>query len=404
MIVLIESPFDICLITFVFFEKQTMSGTSFFKFIAITAFGLVLLVCCRQPTTKQEITPESNRVTYATGFTISKVENYTVISIVTPGSNTKKNLRYALAENDIVIKNPERYDALIRVPLQKIVVTSTTHIPSLEALGVENSLVGFPNLKYISSKKTRDNISKGYIKELGNNQDINTEVLLELAPEVVVGFTLDGNDKSLQTIKKTGIPVLINADWRETHPLGKAEWIKFFGALYNKNKQADSIFNTIETNYNLAKKLAQNTKTKPTVLSGAMYKDIWYMPKGESWAARFIEDANGAYLWKDSKGTGSIALNIESVLENGQKADFWIAPGQFTTKAQLLEFNKVYGVFDAFKNNKIFSFTTKKGATGGVLYYELAPNRPDLVLKDIINILHPTLFKEYQPHFFEVLK
>ena len=403
MIVLIESPFDICLITFVFFEKQTMSGTSFFKFIAIAAFGLVLLVCCRQPTTKQEITPESNRVTYATGFTISKVENYTVISIVTPGSNTKKNLRYALAENDIVIKNPERYDALIRVPLQKIVVTSTTHIPSLEALGVENSLVGFPNLKYISSKKTRDNISKGYIKELGNNQDINTEVLLELAPEVVVGFTLDGNDKSLQTIEKTGIPVLINADWRETHPLGKAEWIKFFGALYNKNKQADSIFNTIETNYNLAKKLAQKTKTKPTVLSGAMYKDIWYMPKGESWAARFIEDANGAYLWKDSKGTGSIALNIESVLENGQKADFWIAPGQFTTKAQLLEFNKVYGAFDAFKNNKIFSFTTKKGATGGVLYYELAPNRPDLVLKDIINILHPTLFKEYQPHFFEVL-
>ena len=228
--------------------------------------------------------------------------------------------------------------------------------------------------------------------------------MLELAPEVVVGFTLDGNDKSLQTIEKTGIPVLINADWRETHPLGKAEWIKFFGALYNKNKQADSIFNTIETNYNLAKKLAQKTKTKPTVLSGAMYKDIWYMPKGESWAARFIEDANGAYLWKDSKGTGSIALNIESVLENGQKADFWIAPGQFTTKAQLLEFNKVYGVFDAFKNNKIFSFTTKKGATGGVLYYELAPNRPDLVLKDIINILHPTLFKEYQPHFFEVLK
>ena len=135
-----------------------------------------------------------------------------------------------------------------------------------------------------------------------------------------------------------------------------------------------------------------------------MYKDIWYMPKGESWAARFIEDANGVYLWKDSKGNGSIALNIESVLENGQKADFWVAPGQFTTKAQLLEFNKVYGAFDAFKNNKIFSFTTKKGATGGVLYYELAPNRPDLVLKDIINILHPTLFKEYQPHFFEVLK
>jgi iron complex transport system substrate-binding protein len=381
-----------------------MSGTSLFKFLATAFISIVLLVCCKQPTTQQENTPESNGVQYATGFTISKVEDHTVISIVNPESNNKKELRYALVEKDISIKNPEGYDAVVRVPLKKIVVTSTTHIPSLEALGLENSLVGFPNLKYISSKKTRDNISKDRVKELGNNQDINIEVLLELAPDVVVGFTLEGNNKSLQTIEKTGIPVLINADWRETHPLGKAEWIKFFGALYNKTQQADSIFNTIETNYNQAKKLAQNTTLKPRVLSGAMYKDIWYMPKGDSWAARFIEDANGNYLWKETKGTGSIALNIESVLEKGQQADFWIGPGQFTTKAQLLEFNTVYGAFEAFKNDKVFSFTNKKGASGGVIYYELAPNRPDLVLKDIINILHPTLLKDYQPHFFEAIK
>jgi iron complex transport system substrate-binding protein len=381
-----------------------MSGTSLFKFLATAFLSIVLLVCCKQPTTQQENTPESNGVQYATGFTISKVEDHTVISIVNPESNNKKELRYALVEKDISVKNPEGYDAVVRVPLKKIVVTSTTHIPSLEALGLENSLVGFPNLKYISSKKTRDNISKDRVKELGNNQDINIEVLLELAPDVVVGFTLEGNNKSLQTIEKTGIPVLINADWRETHPLGKAEWIKFFGALYNKTQQADSIFNTIETNYNQAKKLAQNTTLKPRVLSGAMYKDIWYMPKGDSWAARFIEDANGNYLWKETKGTGSIALNIESVLEKGQQADFWIGPGQFTTKAQLLEFNTVYGAFEAFKNDKVFSFTNKKGASGGVIYYELGPNRPDLVLKDIINILHPTLLKDYQPHFFEAIK
>ena len=228
--------------------------------------------------------------------------------------------------------------------------------------------------------------------------------MLELSPDAVVGFTLDGSNKSLQTIEKTGIPLLINADWRETHPLGKAEWIKFFGALYNKTKQADSIFNTIETSYNEAKKLVQNIKSKPTVLSGAMYKDIWYLPKGDSWAARFIEDANGEYLWRDNKGAGSIALNIESVLEKGQNADFWIAPGQFTSRAQLLEFNKVYNAFDAYKNNKMYTFTNKKGATGGVLYYELAPNRPDLVLKDMIHILHPSVLKEYQPYFFEILK
>ena len=381
-----------------------MNSTSFFRFIAIVFLGGISLVCCKQPTIQPKITAANNGVKYATGFTISKEENHTVISIVDASINTKKQLRYALIEKDVSIKNPESYDAVLSVPVQKIVVTSTTHIPSLEALGVENSLVGFPNLKYISSKKTRANISKGNIKELGKNQDINTEILLELAPEMVVGFSLDGNNKSLQTIEQTGIPVLINADWRETHPLGKAEWIKFFGALYNKTKQADSIFNTIETSYNEAKKLVQNIKSKPTVLSGAMYKDIWYLPKGDSWAARFIEDANGEYLWRDSKGTGSIALNIESVLEKGQNADFWIAPGQFTSRAQLLEFNKVYNAFDAYKNNKMYTFTNKKGATGGVLYYELAPNRPDLVLKDMIHILHPSVLKEYQPYFFEILK
>jgi iron complex transport system substrate-binding protein len=229
-------------------------------------------------------------------------------------------------------------------------------------------------------------------------------VLIALAPDVVVSFAVDGNNKTLQTIKKTGIPVLINADWTETHPLGKAEWIKFFGALYSKNELADSIFSAIETNYKEAKKLAQNTKNKPTVLSGAMYKDIWYMPQGDSWAARFIEDAHGTYLWNENRGTGSIALNIESVLEKGQQADVWIGPGQFTSKEQMLDFNPVYGQFNAFKNNNVYSFTNKKGETGGVLYYELAPNRPDLVLKDIIKILHPSLLPDYQPYFFDIVE
>ena len=381
-----------------------MNFGSVFKCIATAFISSMVLICCDQTTKPAKLTPENSEIKYATGFTITQRENHSVISITASSSSSKKELTYALAGKDIVVENPEGYHAIIRTPLEKIVVTSTTHIPSLEALGVENSLVGFPNLNYISSKKTRSNISKGNIKELGSNQDINTEVLLELSPDAVVGFTLDGSNKSLKTIEKTGIPLLINADWRETHPLGKAEWIKFFGALYNKTKQADSIFNTIETSYNEAKKLVQNIKSKPTVLSGAMYKDIWYLPKGDSWAARFIEDANGEYLWRDSKGTGSIALNIESVLEKGQNADFWIAPGQFTSREQLLEFNKVYNAFDAYKNNKMYTFTNKKGATGGVLYYELAPNRPDLVLKDMIHILHPSVLKEYQPYFFEILK
>jgi iron complex transport system substrate-binding protein len=198
--------------------------------------------------------------------------------------------------------------------------------------------------------------------------------------------------------------VIYNSDWTENHPLGKAEWIKFFGALVNKEKEADSIFSEIENNYNIAKALAAQVMTKPTVLIGAMYKDIWYLPQGDSWAARFIQDANGEYLWKESKGTGSHSLNLETVLEKGKEAQYWIGPGQFTSFEQMNEMHTVYSEFEAFQQRKIYSFTTIKGATGGVLYYELAPNRPDIVLKDIIKILHPRLLPEHKLYFFSLLE
>jgi iron complex transport system substrate-binding protein len=134
-----------------------------------------------------------------------------------------------------------------------------------------------------------------------------------------------------------------------------------------------------------------------------MYKDIWYLPQGDSWAAQFIADANGNYIWKDTEGTGSLSLNLEAVLEKGKNAEYWIGPGQFTSLHQLKETHSVYPQFEAYKKGNVFSFTNKQGATGGVLYYELAPNRPDLVLKDIIKILHSDLLPDYKPYFFTKL-
>jgi len=131
-----------------------------------------------------------------------------------------------------------------------------------------------------------------------------------------------------------------------------------------------------------------------------MFKDVWYLPNGESWPAQLIKDAGGNYLWADTKGTGSIALNIESVIEKGQHAQFWIAPGQFGSYSKLKEANIVYTHFDAFTNKNIYTFASKKGDTGGLLYYELAPNRPDLVLKDIVYYLHPELIPDYTPYFY----
>ena len=171
------------------------------------------------------------------------------------------------------------------------------------------------------------------------------------------------------------------------------------------SKVIQNVFNAIKNNYLEAIEIAKKATKQPTILSGAiMSKDIWNLPAGESFVAQYLKDANLDYLWKNTKGKGSLSLSFESILDKGKEADFWIAPGYFTSKEQMLNSNKHYAEFKAFKNDKIYSPALKKGKTGGVLYFELAPTRPDLVLKDVIKITHPELLPNYKLTFFEKIK
>ncbi|MBT8243958.1 MAG: ABC transporter substrate-binding protein [Winogradskyella sp.] len=344
---------------------------------------------------------------YAEGFSVTEYENYKVLVISKPWPNAKKEYQYLLASPEQLAKMTfpkDTYDGIVTNTLERIVVTSTTNIPALELLDVEESLVGFPGIDYISSDKTRALIDSGVIRELGKNEGINTEVLLDINPDVVVGFGIDGVNKTFETIKKANIPVIYNGDWVESSALAKAEWIKFYGALFNREKKADSIFNIIEKNYLEAKAIAKKAKNKPTILSGAMTKDVWHLPNGNSPEAQFLKDANVNYLWKDSEGNGSLYLSFESVLDKAKDADIWLSPSYYRSFKQLEENNPLYTNFKAFKNKSIYSFSNTTGATGGVLYYELGIARPDLVLKDLIKICHPELLTDYKPYFFKPLE
>jgi iron complex transport system substrate-binding protein len=275
----------------------------------------------------------------------------------------------------------------------------------IEMLQEETAIVGFPYAQYISSEKTSALVANGKIKEIGKEGSLNTEILLDLQPELVVGYSISSVDKSLTMIQKAGIPVIYNGDWLEETPLGRAEWIKFFGLLFDKEKQADSLFKRIENDYLIAKNTAKKATKKPTILSGAiMSKDIWNLPAGESFVSQFLKDANLDYLWGNTKGKGSLSLSFESVFDKGKNADFWISPGYFSSKEQLLQSNAIYAEFKAFKNDQIYTATLKKGKTGGVWYYELASTRPDLVLKDIIKITQPQLLPNYKLTFFEKMR
>jgi iron complex transport system substrate-binding protein len=364
---------------------------------------IFFVVQCKNET-KQISISSKNEIKYAKGFTIENHKGFSIMTVKNPWPKATKTYTYILQKKNGIIPDSLKQNTVIQVPVKSIVVTSTTHLPSLEMLEEEKTLVGFPNLNYVSSDKIRALIDAKKILEVGNNQSLNTEVLLDLQPEIIVGYGIDNNNPTLDNLQKSGLKVLLNGDWNEETPLGKAEWIKFFGALYGKQKIASTLFSEIEKNYLETIEIAKKATSKPSVLCGDMYQDRWNLPKGTSWGSIILKDANANYLWAATSGTGSLQLSFETVFEKANKADFWITSGQFSTLSEMKLGNPHYEEFHAFKNKNVYSFAGKKGKTGGILYYELAPNRPDIVLKDLVKILHPELLEGFKPFFFEKMK
>lgn len=374
----------------------------------LPVFSLVLLclilISCKTETKSATTSTSGNTVTYAKGFSIQNYEGYSIVTVRNPWPNATKTYTYILVEKNGRVPDSLQKHPVIPIPVKSMVVTSTTHIPSLEMLDAEQTLVGFPHLDYISSEKVRARIEAGKVKELGMNQSLNTEVLLNLQPDVIIGYGIDNNNPTLDNLQKSGLKVMLNGDWNEENPLGKAEWIKFFGALLGKQKEATAIFTTIEKEYLKTIQIAKKARNKPTVLAGDMYEDRWYLPKGTSWGSLLLKEAQSRYLWGETTGTGSLSLSFETVFDKAKNAEIWITSGQFSSLREMTDKNPHYAQFDAFRNKNVYSFSGKKGKTGGILYYELAPNRPDIVLKDIVKILHPELLPTYQPFFFEKLQ
>ncbi|BAO56569.1 ABC transporter substrate-binding protein [Nonlabens marinus] len=318
-------------------------------------------------------------VKYAKGFDLLEINDGYRIRIFNPWPGSKDTLQLDV--------NRQATVGDVQIPVQKFIATSTTHIPPLVLLKETDRLIGFPDTDYISSPVMRKRIDAGNVEDLGSNETVNLERTISLVPDLVMGYGIDADNPLYQSMMESGIPVLYNADWTEDHPLGRAEWIKVFGVLFDKEKEAYEIFNRIESDY-LAAKARVKDLEKPTVIAGATWKDVWYLPYGNSWQGTLINDAGGDYIYKHTEGSGSLSYNLERVLTDAQQADYWIAPGQYTSYSKMLADNLSYQRFKAFQEQRLYTFALGTGATGGVIYYEEASMRPDLVLKDLITIFH----------------
>lgn len=373
----------------------------FLKYFLISIF----VISCQTNSMKEKKSIDetiSSKIKYAKNFQIIEFADYQKIIVKNP-IGQQENIYYLVDAKKNIPQNLKD-QKIIRTPINKIVVTSTTHIAMLEFLGVDNALIGFPQTYFVSSEKTRQRIDSGLVKELGNVQQLNTEILLTIKPDLIMSFEITGSNKTMQELDKKGFNILVNSDWMEETPLGRVEWIKLYGVLFNQQKKADSLFRYIENNYFEAVNIAKKDSIKPTLLSGIVFNDVWNLPAGKSFEAQLLKDANIDYLWSDTEGTGSLSLSIEIVLNKAKKADIWISPGVYTTFNELTKSNTLYRHFNALQNKKVYSYAHLRGEKGGYIYFETAPTRPDLVLKDLIKIAHPELMRHYEFTFYQLLE
>ena len=326
------------------------------------------------------------KVKHAKGFHFEKNAENEYLVIDEPWPNASKPIQYNLS------KLPKTF-----------VCTSTSHLPYFEMLGAEEQVLGFPNVNYISSQVFIERAENGLLTDLGADNNINMELLMGVNPDAVVAFDMGGESKALGKIEEAGFPVYYNSDFLEESPLGRAEWIKFFGALLGKKYMADSIFNEIESDYLSLKKLTNEIESRPTILSGVVYGDTWFLPGGNNWAATFYQDAGGKYLWANDTTSGWLELSFEAVYEKANDADFWIGTSTINSKEELIGQDKRYNSFEPFEEDKVYNYNKIVGPNGGYDFFESGYSRPDLVLSDIIKILHPQLLPNYETTYFQKL-
>ena len=285
------------------------------------------------------------------------------------------------------------------------ICTTALQLGNFEILGLENRIVGINSLKNIFSQNILKQIANGTTQRVGREGNFDLEAIIAAKPDYI--FVSASKYGGFEALKDCGIPLVPHHGYKETDPLGQAEWIKLVGLLTGQTQRANAVFDYIEKEYlQLKQRVAQATakvgKEKPTVLSGRQLRDGWYVMGGKSYMAALFRDAGAEYIMSDLPNTGGTTLDFESVYARGINADFWQTDGSFDevyTLDDLATEDARYRDIKAFKDERVlFCNLTKKP------YRELAGVEPHIMLADFVKAFHPELLPAYTPKYYECLK
>jgi iron complex transport system substrate-binding protein len=348
-----------------------------------------------------------NDIKYAERFDIQQREGYSILTVKNPWQGAENiSQHYYLMQRGIRIPAGIDSTKVIRVPLKSIICMSTTYISMVSALNEEETIKGISGSDFLYEKKLRDLFENQKIMDVGYEDNLNKEMVIKISPDLVMVYGIGSESAGyLNKLKELGIKIFYNADYLETDPLGKAEWIKVFGALYDKKDEADSLFYLVSEEYNKLRSFIRiNTKPKPLVLLGLPWKDTWFISPGNSYLSRLISDAGGDYLWKETKSEISMPFGIENVYMKALEADYWLNAGSVNSLNEITAIDSRLGELPVFKKGNVYNNNNRAIQRGGNDYWESGSIKPQFILKDIASILHPGLFPGYELYFYKKIE
>jgi len=330
---------------------------------------------------------------YATGFKIDRVDGNHLVTIY---DDSIQIARYLLHKNNA----PEVIPGIqnVRVPIKSIGCLSTTYLPYIDRLGEITSVKGVANAQFVRNKSVRKQIENKTTANISASEEIDLEHVLEIDPEILMVYPFNSPDYS--RLEDMGVKLFYNTEYKESHPLGQAEWIKLFGLLYGHEGEAFEVFENISDSYNATLEIAKNAEPI-TALAGSIYNDRWSAPGGNSMGVKLLEDAGAKFIWDDNR-TGSYNKDLEVVIEDSERADVMVLisshQGKYTNET-LLKDNPKYRLMKPFTDNHVIHCNT-----ANVNYFEDALLEPDIIIKDLVHLFHTELLPDHKLKYFWHLK
>ena len=364
------------------------------RFLFLTTIVVLLAACRGGQTSSVQAVGDTLAFKYATQLSVVRYDGYTVVTLKNPWKEGMTLHQYLLvptsaaADSSLFTLHSSLPNAtVIRTPLSRSMIFSTVHCAMLMDFGKQDCIAGVADLKYIKIPWIQQQVQQGKITDVGDGLSPVVEKIIDQRPDALFLSPFE-NSGGYGKLEDIDIPIVECAEYMESTPLGRAEWLRFYGLLFGCEQKADSLFDAIDKNYNQLKTLVTQ-KNRPSVLLDNVTGSVWYVPGGKSTIGQMIQDAGGNYPWAADEHSGSVSLPFENVLEKAGETDVWLfrySSDHDITYDELRSEHHGYNQFKAFRDKNVYGCNVELSP-----FYEETPFRPDWLLNDFIRILHPEL-------------